>query len=46
MEWILEVVEFLFDAIQIEVVFNKLFIHLAEELMVFVVAEPLDPSTG
>ena len=40
---VLEVAELLLDAIEIEVVADKLLIDFAEELMIFVVAEPLDP---
>lgn len=42
---VLEVAELLLDAIEIEVVADKLLIDFAEELMIFVVAEPLDPPT-
>jgi hypothetical protein len=40
------VVELLLDAVKIEVVSNELLIYLAEELMILVIAEPLDPATG
>jgi hypothetical protein len=40
------VVELLLDAVKIEVVSNELFVYLAEELMVLIIAEPLDPTTS
>lgn len=36
--------ELLLDAVQVEVVADELLVDLAEELVVLVVAEPLDPA--
>ena len=38
--------ELLLDAVEVEVVPNKFLVHLTEELVVFVVAEPLNPAAG
>jgi hypothetical protein len=37
------VIELLLDAVEVEVVPDELIVDLAEELVVFQVAEPLDP---
>lgn len=36
----------LLDAVEIEVVADELFVDFAEELVVLVVAKPLDPAAG
>ena len=38
------VIELLFDAVKVEVVTDELIVNLTEELMVFEVAEPLNPT--
>lgn len=41
---LLIVIEFLLDAVEVEVVADEFVVDLAEELVVFEVAEPLDPA--
>jgi hypothetical protein len=43
-EKVLEVVEHLLEAIEIEAVADVLLVNFTEELMVFQTAEPTDPS--
>ena len=43
---LLEVIEFLLYAVEIEVVANLILVHLAQELVVLQSAEPLDPSSA
>ena len=43
---VLIVVEHLFESIEIEGVADVLFVNLAEELVVFEVAEPADPAVA
>lgn len=38
-------VELLLDAVEVEGVPDELVVHLAEELVVLEIAEPLDPSS-
>jgi hypothetical protein len=44
-KWLLISTELLLDPIEIEGIPNELIINLAEELVVFKVAEPLNPAS-
>ena len=41
---VLIVIEHLFESVEVEAVSDVLLVHFAEELVVFEVAEPADPS--
>ena len=41
---VLIVIEHLFESVEVEAVSDVLLVHFAEELVVFKVAEPADPS--